>query len=71
MKNYPCDSHIYAYFGIEEDELSEIGERAFRKQLYMCLMAQTLWMKGEIESRRSKNYFGTLLKYSTAGILLL
>jgi hypothetical protein len=71
MKNYPCDSHIYAYFGIEEDELSEIGETAFRKQLYMCLMAQTLWMKGEIESRRSKNYFGTLLKYSTAGILLL
>lgn len=48
--------------------MSEIGETAFRKQLYMCLMAQTLWMKGEIESRRSKNYFGTLLKDTIAGI---
>ena len=61
QKNYPCDSHLRAYFGIEEVELSEIGEKAFRKQLYMCLMGQTLWMKGEIESRRSKNYFGTLI----------
>jgi len=60
-RNYPCDSHIKAYFGVEEAGLSEIGEMAFRKQLFMCLMAQTLWMKGEIESRRSKNYFGLLI----------
>lgn len=60
-RNYPCDSHVQAYFGIEEDQLSEVGETAFRKQLYLCLMAQTLWMKGEIESRRSKNFFGLLI----------
>jgi hypothetical protein len=60
-RNYPCDSHIRAYFGLEEDDLSEAGEYAFQKQLYMCLMSQTLWMKGEIETRRAKNMFGMLI----------
>jgi beta-mannosidase len=60
-RNYPCDTHIFAYFGIEEEALNEIGKYAFQKQLYMCLIAQTLWMKGEIESRRSKNMFGILI----------
>ncbi|KAG7364672.1 glycoside hydrolase family 2 sugar binding protein [Nitzschia inconspicua] len=60
-RNYPCDTHIFAYFGVEEDALNDTGKYAFQKQLYMCLMAQTLWMKGEIESRRSKNMFGMLI----------
>lgn len=70
LKNYPCDSHIRAYFGIPEDDLSAVGIEAFSKQLYMCLMAQTLWMKGEIESRRSQNYLGTT-RYSFCVIITL
>ncbi|KAL3920780.1 MAG: hypothetical protein SGILL_003085 [Bacillariaceae sp.] len=61
QRNYPCDSHIRAYFGLEEDALNEVGEYAFQKQLYMCLISQTLWMKGEIETRRSKNMLGMLI----------
>jgi beta-mannosidase len=60
-RNYPCDTHIFAYFGINEDALDEVGKYALQKQLYMCLIAQTLWMKGEIESRRSKNMYGMLI----------
>jgi hypothetical protein len=60
-RNYPCDSHIRAYFGLEEHCLNEVGEFSFQKQLYMCLISQTLWMKGEIESRRSRNSFGLLI----------
>jgi len=66
-RNYPCDSHIKAYFGVEENKLSQIGEAAFSMQLYMCLIAQTLWMKGEIELRRSRNYFGAYVASSEVG----
>jgi beta-mannosidase len=61
-RNYSCDSHIQAYFGYTEASLSESGSAAFQKQLYMCLIAQTLWMKGEIESRRSRNMYGNLVR---------
>jgi hypothetical protein len=64
-RNYPCDSHIRAYFGVEEVDLNGVGSAFFQKQLYMCLMSQTLWMKGEIETRRSRNMFG-LLKWQLA-----
>jgi len=47
--------------------LSQIGEAAFSMQLYMCLIAQTLWMKGEIELRRSRNYFGAYVASSEVG----
>jgi beta-mannosidase len=60
-RNYPCDTHILAYFGMQEDALNEVGKYAFQKQLYMCLIAQTLWMKGEIETRRAKNMYGMLI----------
>ena len=60
-RNYPCDSTIHAYFGNENLYLHEVGEAAFRRQLYLCMIAQTLWMKGEIEMKRSHNVFGLLI----------
>lgn len=60
QRNYPCDSHIMSYFG-NQCSLDEVGVRAFQAQLYLCLMGQTLWMKGEIEKRRSQNLFGFLV----------
>jgi hypothetical protein len=62
-RNYPCDSHIQAYFGYDELSLSKVGKVAFQKQLYLCLISQTLWMKGEIESRRSRNMYGNLVRF--------
>jgi hypothetical protein len=60
QRNYPCDSHISAYFG-EAISLDLVGRYEFQAQLYLCLMAQTLWMKGEIERRRSQNSLGLLV----------
>jgi beta-mannosidase len=63
-RNYPCDTHIVAYFGNHTYSLDGVGESAFQMQLYQCMMAQSLWMKGEIEKRRSKNSFGLLVSMS-------
>ena len=60
QRNYPCDSHILAYFG-QSISLDLVGRYEFQAQLYLCMMAQTLWMKGEIERRRSKNSLGLLV----------
>ena len=59
QRNYPCDTHIDAYFN--STSLDAVGEKAFQAQLYLCLMSQTLWMKGEIEKRRSNDHvFATI-----------
>jgi hypothetical protein len=59
-RNYPADSRIAAYFG-DDIALDEVGSRSFQRQLYLSMMAQTLWMKGKIEAFRSENTFGTLI----------
>ena len=60
QRNYPCDSHIEAYFG-DTHHIDEVGKNNFQLQLYQCLLSQMLWMKGTIEELRSKNSFGTLI----------
>lgn len=59
QRNYPCDNIIAVYFG-EKYNLSEVGERAFKTQLYLCMMGQALYMKSTIEHRRSRNELGSL-----------
>lgn len=59
-RNYPCDFHILAYFG-NVTSLDAVGKIAFQEHMYHCVMAQTLWMKGEIEARRSSNMYGLLI----------
>jgi len=59
QRNYPCDNIITVYFGSKN--LSEYGEIAFKRQLYMCILGQALVIKSDIEVRRSGNEFGTLL----------
>ena len=58
-RNYPCDNHIQAFFG--DYDLDQVGEDHFKKQLYHCMIAHTLWLKSEIERQRSTNSFGTLV----------
>ena len=62
QRNYPCDTHILEYFG-NNTSLDAVGEAAFQAQLFQCVMSQTLWMKGEIEKRRSTNSYGLLVSH--------
>jgi beta-mannosidase len=58
-RNYLCDNRIQAFFG--NIYLDSVGRRSFEQQLFQCMMAQTLWMKGQIEIVRSSKTFGTLI----------
>ena len=58
--NYPCDSRIQLYFG-EYTSLDDVGKDALQRQLYECMMAQLLWLKGRLEMMRAGNSFGTLV----------
>lgn len=58
---YPCDNFITAYFGNNAAviaSLNETGEAAFKRQLYQCTLGQALYLKSDIEQRRSDNQFG-------------
>ena len=58
QRNYPCDSIVITYFGGEQSDLDEVGEQAFKKQLFQCLYGQALVLKGYIEQHRATNTFG-------------
>ena len=60
QRNYPCDTTVEAYFG-NLTSLDATGESAFQAQLYQCIISQTIWMKGDIERRRSENSFGIII----------
>jgi len=58
-RNYPCDNHIITYFG--DEGLEEVGEDAFKRQLYQCMISQAIWTKAQIEHMRNTNSFGSLI----------
>lgn len=55
----PCDNIIDVYFGASN--FDEVGETAFKKQLWQCMVGQALLIKQNIETRRSKNEFGCIV----------
>jgi beta-mannosidase len=59
-RNYPCHTHIHSYFG-PNVSLSGVGAAAFRKQLYLCMLAQGFERKAWIEAWRSSNVWGLLM----------
>ena len=62
-RNYPCDPLIMVYFGTNSSigvSLDAVGKENFQRQLYLCQVAQGIEMSSDIETRRSKNTFGTL-----------
>jgi beta-mannosidase len=62
QRNYPCDNIYAVYYGNGSlAELDEVGEGAFKKQLFKCLIGSALKMKSYIEETRSRNCFGTLV----------
>jgi hypothetical protein len=40
-RNYPCSNIVWSYFG-EQHNLSLVGETAFQRQLYLCLLGAGL-----------------------------
>lgn len=62
QRNYPCDDIYASYYGLNSlKELDQVGEAAFKKQLFKCMIGSSLVMKGYIEETRSRNCFGTLV----------
>jgi len=61
-RNYPCDSLIDVYFGKQPNGyFNQTGEAIFKRHLYQCMLAQAVHIKGNIETRRSKNEIGMLV----------
>ena len=68
-RNFPCDSLILAYFGKAlrlasgggQGWFNRTGIEPFRAQLYLCSVAQALWVKSAVEASRAKNELGLLL----------
>ena len=68
-RNFPCDSLILAYFGKAlrlapgggQGWFNRTGIEPFRAQLYLCSVAQALWLKSAVEASRAKNELGLLL----------
>ena len=61
QRNYPMDSIIAAYFGLDMARLDEVGEAAFARQLWMSMAAQALVLTTEVTTRRSHNTWGSLI----------
>jgi beta-mannosidase len=59
QRNYPCDNIIDKYFGLAD--ASAVGELPFKKQLWQCMVGQSLLLKSDIETRRSTNQFGIIV----------
>eukprot|EP01111_Echinosteliopsis_oligospora_P013129 TRINITY_DN4630_c0_g1_i1.p1 TRINITY_DN4630_c0_g1~~TRINITY_DN4630_c0_g1_i1.p1 ORF type:complete len:919 (-),score=251.71 TRINITY_DN4630_c0_g1_i1:36-2771(-) len=60
QRNYACDNFIYQYFGNTQN-LDLIGQTAFQRQMYQCMIGQALNVKGYLENRRSMNTFGLFI----------
>ena len=63
-RNYGCQSMLSKMFGykaVTQQALNTTGEAEFKKSLYLCMLAQALDMKSDVESRRSQNQFGVIL----------
>jgi beta-mannosidase len=61
QRNYPCNNYILSYYGAAQvAKLNTTGADPFKKQLYLCTLASALFMRSDIENRRSDNQFGTV-----------
>ena len=63
QRNYPCDNIIRVFFGTAGTtaNLNMTGEKAFKGQLFQCMVGQALVLKQNIETRRAENQFGCLV----------
>ena len=59
-RDWPCNSHIVSFFGAQNFSAAA-GAATLQRQLYLCMISQTLNMKSIIEERRSRNAWGTVI----------
>jgi beta-mannosidase len=61
-RNYPCHSGIQSFFSAGANmSLSDVGQAAFKRQLYLCMLAQAMERKAAIEAWRTSNVWGLLM----------
>jgi beta-mannosidase len=61
QRNYPMDSIVGFYFGLQVvASLEEVGQAAFQRQLYFALLAPALQQKSHMEYYRSSPTYMTL-----------
>ena len=61
QRNYPCDSVVDAYFNVDAHYYADVGEEAFKRQLFHCMLGQALEMKSNIETRKAQNEIGHII----------
>ncbi len=61
QRNYPCHNFLLSYYGQSVyAKANATGDVAFKKQLFLCTLGQALFIRSDIEGRRSDNHFGTI-----------
>ena len=61
QRNYAGTNWLQAYWpGVTPAALNATGEAAFKRQLWQVMLAQALWIKSDIETRRSDNQWGCI-----------
>jgi beta-mannosidase len=59
QRNWPVDNFIFEYFN--KQDTNKTGAQFFMAQMYQSLIAHGIHLKGQIETHRSQNMFGTLV----------
>ncbi len=60
QRNYPVDNFLISYFNYTPED-DAYGEFIFKKQLYLTMLAQGLFLKSDIEQRRGVNSYGLIV----------
>ena len=63
QRDFPCDNLIASFWGVPAVlalDTDPPGEATLKRQLYQCMMSQALFMKADIESRKTHNTWGLL-----------
>ena len=60
-RNYAVDNFVTAIANLTwPDAFNTTGELNFKGMLYFAMLSQALWVKSDIESRRTQNNFGII-----------
>jgi hypothetical protein len=61
-RNYAVDNFVVAIANLSwPADFGIIGEADFKSKLYFAMLAQALWIKSTIETRRTANSWGCVV----------
>ena len=64
QRDFPCDEKIGSYFGVDAVlalDTDPPGAHTLQRQLYQCMLSTALFLKTDIERRKTHNTWGVLL----------